>query len=173
MLRSAAKFARDNRQITNQPPLRKERAELEALQATVEKMKLDHEGVLRKARMAEKRLLLLTKDQATRCDELEAQVRWGEPVRGGESVRWGESVKGGESVRGVKTLAQKRINIYLIFPTQTITHPCIYSTLPVRQSNNPTLPYSDPTLPTLNPTLPYSESHLTILWITLPCAASV
>ena len=73
-IRSAAKHARDNRQITNQPPLRKERAELEALQATLEKMKIDHEAALRKARMAEKRLLQLTKDQSMRCEELEAQV---------------------------------------------------------------------------------------------------
>jgi hypothetical protein len=75
--RASAKLARDSRQQlggTGSLPLRKERAELEAVQATLEKLRIDHEGKEKKWRMNERRLQQLVKDNSIHSDDLNQQI---------------------------------------------------------------------------------------------------
>lgn len=75
--RASAKLARDNRQQlggTGTLPLRKERAELEAVQATLEKLRIDHEGKEKKWRMNERRLQQLVKDNSIHSEDLNQQI---------------------------------------------------------------------------------------------------
>jgi hypothetical protein len=61
--------------------VRKERAEIEALQVTLEKVKVDSEAALKKLRMSEKRLLQLSRDNAAKIDELETSLQQSESDR--------------------------------------------------------------------------------------------
>lgn len=69
--RAAAKVARDSRQAGAGGGLttRKERAELEALQSTIEKMKIDATEARKKSRMNEQRLNQLLKDNSQALDD--------------------------------------------------------------------------------------------------------
>ena len=55
--RSDAKQARESRQkaSSNAPPIRKEKAEMEALQATIEKLKIDHDLLNKRSKLNENR----------------------------------------------------------------------------------------------------------------------
>jgi len=72
---TAAKLARDSRQraLSSSLPVRKEKSELEALQATIEKMKIDHEAVMKKSKANEHRLYSLVKDHTTHLEANEKQ----------------------------------------------------------------------------------------------------
>eukprot|EP01039_Chlorochromonas_danica_P001633 gene1633-1782_t len=72
--RQAAKQARDMRQKAGTMPIRKEKAELEALQATIEKMKVTHEAAAKKWKMAENRLYSLIKEHSAHIDQLDQQL---------------------------------------------------------------------------------------------------
>ena len=74
---SAAKVARDNRLAlsgTGGAGVRKERAEVEALQATLEKLKIDHDVKERKAKTNERRLQQLVKDNSAHAEDLQQQL---------------------------------------------------------------------------------------------------
>ena len=74
---SAAKVARDNRLAlsgTGATGVRKERAWVEALQATLEKLKIDHTAMDRKAKTNEKRLQQLVKDNSAHAEDLQRQL---------------------------------------------------------------------------------------------------
>jgi hypothetical protein len=78
--RSAAKYARDLRARAEgggggPASVRKDRAEMEALQATLEKTRLDADKAVRKARASERRLLQLSKDQQAQLAALKEEVR--------------------------------------------------------------------------------------------------
>ena len=70
--RATAKQAREARE-REQLSVRKERAEVDALEATVEKLKLDLERSSKKAKANERRLSQLLKDTAENVDRLERQ----------------------------------------------------------------------------------------------------
>ena len=67
--RAAAKQVKDARLASTTLPSRKERAEIESLQATVEKMRLEAEAAAKKARQTERRLQQSLKDQLTAVEE--------------------------------------------------------------------------------------------------------
>lgn len=67
--------ARDIRNNATVGPSRKERAEIEALQATVEQLKVDHEQAMKKWKTNATRLQQKSKEQAQQIEELEQQVR--------------------------------------------------------------------------------------------------
>ena len=79
--RNAAKYARDLRARAEggggggSASVRKDRAEMEALQATLEKTRLDADKAVRKARASERRLLQLSKDQQAQLAALKEEVR--------------------------------------------------------------------------------------------------
>eukprot|EP01034_Spumella_vulgaris_P023081 gene23081-29274_t len=66
--KAAAKQAHDARIHANVVPIRKEKAEIEALTATVEKMRVDHDTAQKKFKVSEHRLNGLIKDHTTRID---------------------------------------------------------------------------------------------------------
>eukprot|EP01031_Cornospumella_fuschlensis_P023151 gene23151-28135_t len=74
--RAAAKQARDSRQkaSTGSLPIRKEKAELEALQATIEKMKMSQEQQNKKSKMMESRLYGVIKEHMKHIEDLEQQI---------------------------------------------------------------------------------------------------
>ena len=67
--RAAAKQVKDARLSATALPSRKERAEIESLQATVEKLKVEMEAAAKKARQTERRLQQNLKDQLTAVEE--------------------------------------------------------------------------------------------------------
>lgn len=73
---AAAKLARDSRQraLSSSLPVRKEKSELEALHATIEKMKIDHEAAVKKSKANEHRLYSLVKDHTTHLESNEKQL---------------------------------------------------------------------------------------------------
>ena len=74
---TSAKVARDNRlalSATGAQGVRKERAEVEALQATLEKLKIDADAKDKKSKMNEKRLQQLAKDHSANAEELQQQL---------------------------------------------------------------------------------------------------
>ena len=73
---AAAKLARDSRQraLSSSLPVRKEKSELEALHATIEKMKIDHEVAAKKSKANEHRLYSLVKDHTTHLESNEKQL---------------------------------------------------------------------------------------------------
>jgi chromosome segregation ATPase len=66
--------ARDIRNSASTGPSRKERAEIEALQVTVEQLKVDHEQAMKKWKTNATRLQQKNKEQAQQIEELEQQV---------------------------------------------------------------------------------------------------
>lgn len=73
--RAAAKQAKESRLALATAPTRKERAELEALQATIEKLKIDHETARKKWRVSERRLEDSLRDAQEEAVELRSQLR--------------------------------------------------------------------------------------------------
>ena len=71
--RAAARQARDNRN-TSGTSVRKERAEIEGLQATLEKMKIDFDTQIKKLKTNERRLQQLVKDQTQRIEDLDTDI---------------------------------------------------------------------------------------------------
>ena len=67
--RAVAKQVKDARLASMTLPSRKERAEIESLQATIEKLKLEAEAAARKSRQTERRLQQSLKDQLTAVEE--------------------------------------------------------------------------------------------------------
>lgn len=58
MLSCSVCQAREIRQKASATPIRKEKAEVEALQATIEKMKIEHEQAVKKHKLNEQRYML-------------------------------------------------------------------------------------------------------------------
>jgi hypothetical protein len=74
---TSAKVARDNRlamSATGAQGIRKERAEVEALQATLEKLKIDADAKEKKSKMNEKRLQQLAKDHSANAECYQQQL---------------------------------------------------------------------------------------------------
>lgn len=73
--RAAAKAASESRLKAGTPamPIRKEKAEIEGLKATIEKMKLDNEKAVKKFKANENRLYSNIKEHAQKLDELRLQ----------------------------------------------------------------------------------------------------
>jgi hypothetical protein len=74
---TSAKVARDNRlamSATGAQGIRKERAEVEALQATLEKLKIDADAKEKKSKMNEKRLQQLAKDHSANAEDYQQQL---------------------------------------------------------------------------------------------------
>ena len=75
---ASLKLARDSRLLgtgaTGTLGVRKERAEIEALQATIEKLRMDYEAKEKKWRANEKRLQQLIKDNSSVTEELQQQI---------------------------------------------------------------------------------------------------
>lgn len=74
---TSAKVARDNRlamSATGAQGIRKERAELDALQATLEKLKIDADAKEKKSKMNEKRLQQLAKDHSANAEDYQQQL---------------------------------------------------------------------------------------------------
>jgi hypothetical protein len=67
--RAAAKQSKESRLSATTAPSRKERAEVESLQATIEKLKVEAESAAKKFRLTERRLLQNIKDQLTAAEE--------------------------------------------------------------------------------------------------------
>lgn len=74
--RTVAKQLRDARQraLTSTTPIRKEKAEMEALQATIEKMKMTHETAIKKWKARESSLHSLVSEQSEHIENMEKQV---------------------------------------------------------------------------------------------------
>jgi SMC interacting uncharacterized protein involved in chromosome segregation len=70
---TAAKQARDSRQL-GQTSIRKEKQEIEALQASLEKMKIDFENERKKLKANEKRLQSIVKDLNMKLQQYESMV---------------------------------------------------------------------------------------------------
>lgn len=74
---ASAKVARDNRLAlgsTGALGVRKERAEVEALLASIEKLKIDADAKEKKSKMNEKRLQQLAKDNAAHAEDIQQQL---------------------------------------------------------------------------------------------------
>ena len=77
--RAAAKLARDSRQKAltggvGNVPIRKEREEIDALKATIEKLKVDIDTNSKKAKMNERRLSQMLKDSQEESDNLNQRI---------------------------------------------------------------------------------------------------
>ena len=77
--RAAAKLARDSRQKAlaggvGNVPIRKEREEIDALKATIEKLKVDIDNINKKAKMNERRLSQMLKDSQEESDNLNQRI---------------------------------------------------------------------------------------------------
>jgi len=109
--RAAAKYARDVRTSTSSGlggTTRKERAEIEALKATVEKLKIDHAEATKKWKTNTTRLQKLTKSQAAMISDLEEQVASLEleKLRHWESVNSANTTSNKQSRKGRRILSR-------------------------------------------------------------------